>query len=140
MEQMAKEIHAANVIQCSAKTLENVKAVFDIAVNVRLIAWSQIASLFLSNVLKTLFQEVAVLLCVLFVSRNSPSLGELSHGVRAERCVELGSNGLDAPIHRTQPRVLFVSPCTQPFSFFFFLFFFVFVFVFVFIFFFFLSI
>ncbi|CBK24281.2 uncharacterized protein [Blastocystis hominis] len=33
MEQMAKEIHAANVIQCSAKTLENVKAVFDIAVN-----------------------------------------------------------------------------------------------------------
>lgn len=38
MEQMAKEIHAANVIQCSAKTLENVKAVFDIAVNVHVLS------------------------------------------------------------------------------------------------------
>ena len=70
MEQMAKEIHAANVIQCSAKTLENVKAVFDMAVNVR-VRGRVNCSLFLSNVLKTLNQEVAVLLCVLFVGRNS---------------------------------------------------------------------
>ena len=77
-------------------------------------------SLFLSNVLKTLFQEVAVLLCVLFVASNSPSLGVLSHGPRAQRRVQVASNGVQAPIHRAQSTVLFVSARIQSFFYFFF--------------------
>ena len=76
-------------------------------------------SLFLSNVLKTLFQEVAVLLCVLFVASNSPSLGVLSHGLRAQRRVQVASNGVQAPIHRAQSIIFFVSARIQSFFFFF---------------------